>query len=212
LFPGLKLLTQAYEESTILARAENEGSPALTRGLYLYGVIQLLRGLPKNLSAEEILNIQAALPASVLDRCNLNVDSLKQVSRRKGSDDNITMQQPSLLHRIVAITVFQLFILLNVLLPYVRLFIGHAYRLERKHRVMQRVFSKSIKAVDDLGRKGIQTVCQMNEGKVGQAIHDLTLWWVHGLTGGIQQGVLEGIVVLGAEMDRRTKEVVEVIE
>ena len=187
----------------------------MTRELHIHGVTHLLRGLPKDLTAEEILSIQSALPAILVDNSNSNMYSLAQFSRQNGGSDNILTGQPSLLHRLVAITVFQLFVLLNFLLPYVRLFIGHAYRLEREHKVLQRVFNTSIKTVDNLGRKGIQlsqTVCQMNEGKVGQAIHDLTLWWVQGLTGGIQQGILEGVVVLGVERSRRGKESVEGIE
>lgn len=54
--------------------------------------------------------------------------------------------------------------------------------------------------MDELGRRTLQlsqTVCRMNNGKVGQAINDMTIWWVQGLTGGIQQGINEGVVVIG---------------
>ncbi|KAF2176546.1 hypothetical protein K469DRAFT_813046 [Zopfia rhizophila CBS 207.26] len=61
-----------------------------------------------------------------------------------------------------------------------------------EHRVTQRIFGKS--TVNELGRRSlqiVQTMCQINGGKVGQAINDLTFWWVRGLTEGIQQGISE---------------------
>jgi len=47
------------------------------------------------------------------------------------------------------------------------------------------------------------SVCQMNDGKVGQAFNDFIVWWVKGVTGGIHQGVGEGLVVLGVERPYR---------
>ena len=43
------------------------------------------------------------------------------------------------------------------------------------------------------------TVCRMNNGKVGQSINEFTVWWVKGVTGGIHQGVGEGLVILGVD-------------
>ena len=62
--------------------------------------------------------------------------------------------------------------------------------------------NKSMTTIDEFGRRSLQlsqTICQMNEGRVGQAISDMTIWWVRGLTGGIQQGISDGVVVIGSE-------------
>ena len=40
----------------------------------------------------------------------------------------------------------------------------------------------------------------------------LTMWWVQGLTGGIQQGVSEGVVVIGFDRNQTTKVRVEKVQ
>ncbi|KAF2196517.1 hypothetical protein GQ43DRAFT_383111 [Delitschia confertaspora ATCC 74209] len=200
---GRNLLFLSYQESGMIAHEEGDGSPLLTRQLYIHGISYLLRGLPTNLTPEESLSIQAAMPKSIQDLQNsLNAhDRVPSITHTSRSNEPPT-QSPSLLHRATAKTVFYIFILLNFLLPYLKLFIGYAYQYEREHKITQRVLSKSVETANDLGQKGIrlsQTVCQMNNGKVGQAINDIALWWLRGLTGGIQQGISEGVRVLGLE-------------
>ena len=68
--------------------------------------------------------------------------------------------------------------------------------------MIQRSANYSIVKADALRRRGIQlshTICQMNDGKVGQAINDVTIWWIQGLTGGLQQGLSDGVVIFGTE-------------
>jgi hypothetical protein len=44
----------------------------------------------------------------------------------------------------------------------------------------------------------------MNDGMVGQAINEMTIWWVRSVTGGVQQGLAEGLQTLRlAESQRR---------
>ena len=38
----------------------------------------------------------------------------------------------------------------------------------------------------------------MRDGKVGQIITDAATWFVEGVTGGIHEGVGEGMVIMGA--------------
>ncbi|KAF2020837.1 hypothetical protein BU24DRAFT_416510 [Aaosphaeria arxii CBS 175.79] len=213
---GINLTTQAYQESSIRARRPSEGSVTLTRQLYLHGITYLLRGLPENLTPDESLGIIAAIPPSLMDlNSDLNDHAMISIPEKKEDPSVEDSGPPSLLHRLTAIAVFQTFVLLQLLLPYVKLFLGHAYRFERKHQITQRVMSKSITTVDELSRRGLQlshTVCQMNDGKVGQAINDLTLWWVRGLTGGLQQGITDGVVMIQMEKDsnrnRRKKDTI----
>jgi len=173
----------------------------------------LLRGLPADLTSEETLSIQAAISASILSlQNNPNTHALIHLPRRTEVAHEVPSRNPSILHRITATIVFQAFILIQCLLPYVKLFIGHAYRFEREHKVTQRMFNKSLTTVDKLGRRSLQlsqTVCQMNDGKVGQAINDLAFWWVRGLTGGIQQGISEGVVMIGNERNQNPRARVE---
>ncbi|KAF2739798.1 hypothetical protein EJ04DRAFT_426171 [Polyplosphaeria fusca] len=213
---SISLLTQAYQESNALARNVHDASGVLTRQLYLHGMSYLLRGLPEDLTQEETLSLQAAMPAEMLALNNDgNAKALVPASRNATARTNEPEQPPSILHRMTAAVVFQTFLLGQLLLPYIKLFIGHAYRWEQEHRFTRKLLNGSITTVDELGRRTVQlsqTVCQMNDGKVGQAINDVTLWWVQGLTGGIQQGVSEGIVVVGMDHKQDAKARVEKVD
>ncbi|KAF2690051.1 hypothetical protein K458DRAFT_356559 [Lentithecium fluviatile CBS 122367] len=196
---GVSLSTQAYAESHALARKDDETSTFLTRQLYIHGLTYLLRGLPSDLTPEETLSLQAAIPHSLAlihnEPCAHTVVPFMQ----EGIVAQGAPQDSSLLHRITAILVFQTFVLIRFLLPYIKVFIGHAYRFEREHKVTQRLVNNGIMTADALRRTSLQlsrTICQMNDGKVGKALNDLTLWWIGGLTGGLQQGIREGVMMM----------------
>ncbi|ORX90973.1 hypothetical protein BCR34DRAFT_677999 [Clohesyomyces aquaticus] len=194
---GISLTTQAYQESSDMARGTDDDSILLTRQLYMHGITYLLRGVPSRLTQDEILSIHAAIPASIAEVQNdPNSHAVVPLAQQGPLTPEERDRNPSLLHRTTAWIIFQTFVLVQCLLPYVRLFLEHAYRWEREHRVTHRVLNTGIMTVDELGRRSLQlsrTVCQMHDGKVGQAINDLALWWVQGLTGGIHQGISEGI-------------------
>ncbi|KAJ4295490.1 hypothetical protein N0V90_007503 [Kalmusia sp. IMI 367209] len=197
---GVSLSTQAYAESQSL-RAD-ETSTVLTRQMYIHGMTYLLRGLPTELSPEETLSLQAALPPSLVINapCNHALDAFTSDASSHGPPSN-----PSILHRITATIVFETFVLLQFLLPYIKLFLGHAYRFERKHNLAQRLVNNGLMTADAMRRTGLQlthTICQMNDGKVGQALNDLTLWWIRGLTGGLQQGIQDGVSMMGVDRPR----------
>ena len=114
-------------------------------------------------------------------------------------------EDASLLQRVTAILVVQTFVLIRFLLPYIKLFIGHAYRFERKHRVTERLVNNGMMTADSLRRTSLQlsrTICQMNDGKVGKALNDSAIWWVGGLTGGLQQGIREGVMMMSNDNSR----------
>jgi hypothetical protein len=210
------LTTQAYQESNALARDSEDASAILTRQLYMHGMAYLLRGIPSDLTQDELLSLQAAVPANILniqnDPC---AHALIPFSRQNELAREGPNPEPSILHRITAAVVFQTFVLIQFLMPYIKLFIGHAYRWEREHKVTQRIANKSITTVNELGRRSLQlshTICQMNDGKVGQAINDLTFWWVSGVTGGLQQGISEGVVMIGADRNQSVNGRVEKID
>lgn len=46
-----------------------------------------------------------------------------------------TQEPPSILHRTLAITIIQLFILFQLVLPYVKFFLQAAYKYEREHKI-----------------------------------------------------------------------------
>lgn len=133
-----------------------------------------------------------------------DINSATTTSLEAGQTDP-TIKDNSILRRLTATLVFHAFILGQFLLPYIKLFISQAYRWEREHRITKRVVNKSINTVDSLGRKGLEiskTMCQMNDGKVGQAINDMTLGLVQGIAGGIQQGIADGFALIAGDVSR----------
>ncbi|KAF1977374.1 hypothetical protein BU23DRAFT_453095 [Bimuria novae-zelandiae CBS 107.79] len=192
------LATQAYAESQ--SPRLDDTSVVLTRQMYIHSLTYLLRGLPPSLSPEETLSLQVALPPELI----LTAPCSHKLSF-KNPDGAAPPSDPSLLHRLVAITVFETFVLLQFLLPYIKLFLGHAYRFERKHNVAQRLVNSGIMGADAVRRTGLQlthTICQMNDGKVGVALSELSLWLVWGVTGGLQQGIQDGVNMMGEERPR----------
>lgn len=169
----------------------------------MHGMAYFLRGIPPDLTQDELLSLQAALPANMLNVQNdPGAHALIPFSRQNGLAREHPARSPSILHRVTAAIVFQTFVLIQFLMPYIKMFIGHAYRWEREHKVTQRIANKSIITVNEVGRRSLQlshTICRMNDGKVGQAINDLTYWWVSGLTGGLQQGISEGVGMIGTD-------------
>lgn len=202
---GINLMTLAHRESSIPNYGHDETPPVLTRQLYLHGMTYLLRGLPSDLTPEELLSLQAATPQSLI---NSQADpagySLVPRSTQNQLQHEGSPQDASILHRITATMVLQTFIFIQFLLPYIKIFLAHAYQFEREHQITRRLVNGSITTVDDIGRRSLrlsQTICQMNDGKVGQAINEMTIWWVRGVTGGVQQGFEEGL-----NWERRTRE------
>lgn len=206
-------MTLAHRESNIPNYGIDDTSHVLTRQLYLHGMTYLLRGLPSDLTPEELLSLQAATPHSLINAQNDPAGhALVPRSTQNKVARDMPPQDPSTLHRITATLVLQTFVFIQFLLPYLKIFLAHAYQFERQHQITRRVINGSITTADDIGRRSIrlsQTICQMNDGKVGQAINEMTMWWVRGVTGGMQQGFEEG---LKRERRAREKSQVERIE
>ncbi|KAI8935539.1 hypothetical protein NX059_008109 [Plenodomus lindquistii] len=192
---GRSLITQAHHESSALPQDVDGMSASLTRQLYVHGITYLLRGLPSELTPEETLSLHAALPAALTDTHSMAEEhALIPTSQRTTVADSTPQQDVTILHRITATIVFQTFVLLQFLLPYIRLFVASAYQFERKYQITNRVVNTGVMTVDEISRGGLrlsQTVCQMNDGKVGQMLNEMALWWIRGVTGGIQQGIEE---------------------
>jgi hypothetical protein len=205
---GTTLLNQACRESSASTSNSDEASATLTRQLYIHGMTYLLRGLPTKLTPEETLSLQAALPQDLVEAVSdPNAGALIRASQQSLSDPQKPPQNPTILHRVTATLVLQTFLLIQFLLPYIRLFLAHAYRFERKHQITKRLVNTSVATVDDIGRRTLrfsQTVCQMNDGMVGQAINEMSIWWITGVTGGVRQGLAEGLrTIKVAEAQRR---------
>ncbi|KAA8570561.1 hypothetical protein EYC84_002823 [Monilinia fructicola] len=164
---GYNLLTLAFEEASAISQNSHFGNTSLARQLYLHALTYLLRALPSELTTEESMSLQAAIPKDV-------VDSLQEESNPSESDQN------------VAATIIQLFILFQFILPYVKYLLTSAYQYDRTHKISEKVLSQGIVTVDTLGKSGLAitgAIYGMGNGRVGQALTEAVAWVVEGVTG-----------------------------
>lgn len=188
-------MTAAVDESSTISQDHRFGNPGLARQLYIHALTYLLRALPSDLTTEEQLSVRIALPTGVVEPLRLEI-ATEQISTSR------TQEPPSILHRTLATTIIQLFILFQLVLPYVKFFLQAAYKYEREHKISEKLLSQSIETVDSIGKRGISltgAIYGMGDGKVGQAITGTAAWFVEGVTGGIHEGVGEGMVIVGAK-------------
>lgn len=183
-------------------------NPDFSRHLYIDGVSYLLRGLPHNLSPEETIRLQAAIPTEMVPP-QQPVDRV--VTRDQAPDHQVAQQEedPTLLHRVVAMVVLQVFLLMSFLWPYVQMTCRGAYQYEREHHISEKLLNQSWTTANVLSKNTmaiVKTVCSWNDGQVGVALEDMIFWWVHGVTGGLRDGVKDGMEVLGVKrVDHRDR-------
>jgi hypothetical protein len=148
------------------------------------------------MSTEEQLSIRGALPPGVVEPLRLDVNSRFNTHITSPPSD-----QPSILHRTLASTIVQLFILFQFVLPYLKYLLSAAYQYDREHKISEKLFSQGIETVDSLGKTGMNfttAIYGMGDGKVGQMITQTAAWFLEGVTGGIHEGIGEGMVIIGA--------------
>ena len=200
----------ANEACTLVGRSVQEATSSaqdieLTRQLYIDGMAYFLRGLPSDLTVDEAIRLRAALPPQLNNSVQQSGTRLASGSppptARKEQSAKTT---PSLLQRAVTCITLQIIITIAFLLPYIQLLFGQAYRYDRKFRISDRVLAKSVAIADSMGKQTIAlagTVCAMNEGKVGDALREMSVWAVQGVTAGVYEGVGEGMRVVGLRVD-----------
>jgi len=196
---GLSLLSLAFEESSVISRDNHLGNASFVRQLYIHSLTYLLRALPTDLTTEEQLSVRSALPSGVVDSLRVEVNtSHKQAT---------SIKQPSLLHRTLASIIVQIFIFFQFIIPYLKYLLRSAYQYDREHKISEKVLSQGIETVDVIGKQSLtltSAICGMGDGKVGQMITQSAAWVVEGVTGGIHEGVGEGMVIMGARnVERR---------
>lgn len=150
------------------------------------------------MSAEEQISVRGALPPGVVEPLHLNSGYFLETHHP-------SPEQPSLLHRTLATTIIQLFILAQFILPYLKYLLAAAYQYDREHKISEKILSQSIETIDSLGKTGLSltgAIYGMGDGKVGQMITETAAWFIEGVTGGIHEGFGEGMVIMGAKPQR----------
>lgn len=185
---GLNLLSLAGDEASTISQDPGYGNAGLARQLYIHSLTYLLRGLPTDLSRDEQHSIRSALPSEITEPLRLEMNSTTEAAPR----------EPSLLQRTLATTIVQLFLIFQLLLPYLKYFLAAAYTYEREHKISERILSQSI----ETGKKGVDMagiLLAMGDGTVGRTVQ----WVIEGVTGGIHDGLGEGMAILaGAQLKK----------
>jgi hypothetical protein len=142
------------------------------------------------------MSVRGSLPEGIVEPLHIGVNPTY-----RSSSFPAEQQEPSLLHKTLASTIIQLFIFIQFILPYLKYLLSTAYAYDREHKISEKVLASGIETVDNLGKTGLSltgTIYGMGSGKVGQVITETAAWFVEGVTGGIHEGVGEGMVILGA--------------
>ncbi|KPM38743.1 hypothetical protein AK830_g7811 [Neonectria ditissima] len=167
------------------------------RKAFIDGVTYLLKALPSDLDTCELNRIQGALPSDATHA------DLATVRPGAGSSALPSSSQPrSILHRGVQMTVVNVIFILSFLMPYLMYLLKYAARMERKYRISEIVVGHGLEIVNSIGKQSAsitESMCQMNDGKVGQALLEAMLWTIDGVAQGISDGVGEGLSIVGAK-------------
>lgn len=159
----------------------------------------LLDALPSDLTPDETTMLQHRLPEQV--KHAVAISSQPRIAHLDGIAQSRAIPPPrSHLHRLLASSIVQIFLIIRFLLPYFRLFLRQVYEYERSHRITERIVTTTLDAADGLGRSSANissAVCKLNEGRVGAVVGNLASWWIEGVAGGIYEGVGEGMMHLG---------------
>ena len=191
---GLSLLGMSVSEASALSEDPKENdttNAAFSRQLYIHGISYLLRALPPNLTADEEMSLRSALP-----------QQLYPATQAPGSQPLISNEgpsEPSLLHKTLASTIIQLFLLVQFILPHLKLVVRNAYDYERTHHLSEKLFARSLDAFDVVGKRGSEIgerLSKLGDGRVGQVFNAILAWWFLGVVGGVCEGFGEGVRIV----------------
>ncbi|KAF2170037.1 hypothetical protein M409DRAFT_64418 [Zasmidium cellare ATCC 36951] len=194
---GFALLSLAAQEDANATAS----STRLTRREYIDGVACMLRGLPAELTEDEELSIQEAIPAAMgtaaIEEQRI---AIQQGSGARARQSTTPQRRQSTLHRCVAEITLYVFLTVSFVLPYLQLLLRQAYQFDRKHKISDRVLAQSVIAADMMGKRTItmaSSICAMNDGKVGDSMKEIGLYLVQGFSAGVYDGVGEGMQKMG---------------
>ncbi|KAF2830555.1 hypothetical protein CC86DRAFT_463835 [Ophiobolus disseminans] len=186
---GVVTLEQAHRQATI--PSDDYIMATIIRSQYVHSVTLLLRSLPSRLTSAELMGLHDAIPKSVLELHDKAPQAAIPVQVNRNTQG---APERTLLWRITAWLVFQLFLLMQMLLPYVKLLLGHVARFENEHQVTRRVFNTGVAFGGGFSRecwRVSRAVCQMHDGALGDVVSDAVVYCAESIGGGVQQGLAE---------------------
>lgn len=197
---GHVLLETCLREETSFGSREAD----FNRKLYLDSLAYLLHGLPEQLTEIEVASLQSTLPVSILlhESNQPGVAAGLELSRQVSvsSNEPRQRQEPTWLHHVVSSLTLYAVLAISFLLPYLQLLLRQAYAYDRKYRISDQIIAQGWMAADVVGKNTVilaNSLCAMNDGQVGMKMRDMGMWWLQGVSGGLYEGVGEGMQVLG---------------
>jgi hypothetical protein len=187
---GVVAIDQAHQQAS--APFDTDAVMAtIIRSQYVHSLTLLLRSLPPSLTLAEQMSLQEAMPQDIL---SLHDDAPQALIPRNAEPMTETTPERTLLWRMTAWIVIKLFLLIQILVPYLKHFMRSAAKFESDHQVARRAFSTSVAMGGGLSRECWrlgQAVCQMNDGMIGDVVSEAVGYCAESIGGGIQQGITE---------------------
>ncbi|KAL2042342.1 hypothetical protein N7G274_004831 [Stereocaulon virgatum] len=167
------------------AQYEDPQSQAFSRQLYISSLSHLLRGLPSDLTDQEVMHLRQALPPSLE-----NPNQAKAIEAHK--------QTSSILHRGVSTSIILVCLFLRLALPYLRYFLAIAHDYERRHHVTERALALSMDMADSLGKRSMEIAATAMENKL---VIGSVQYCIEGICGGLAEGLGEGMKAIESRKD-----------
>lgn len=187
-FQGLALIAVAQDE---VRHPSRRPAADFERKAFLDGVEYILKALPSDLNEHELHRLRTSTPSNFIPP---PTPGGRAYSPSRGAN-----QGRSILHRGVQIAVVNIFLLIHLALPYIILLLRMAARTEREYRISENLVGAGMGLANAIGSKGMRitgALCNVGDGRLGQALTEAIAWTVEGLTGGLSDGVGEGLSIV----------------
>ncbi|KAJ0309935.1 uncharacterized protein N0V96_005914 [Colletotrichum fioriniae] len=185
---GLALIAVAQDE---LRHPSRRPAVDFERKAFLDGVEYILKALPNDLNEHELHRLRTSTPPNFIPPPS---PGGRTYSPSRGANNG-----RSILHRGVQIAVVNIFILIHLALPYIILMLRLAARTEREYRISENLVGAGMGLANAIGSKGMRitgALYNVGDGRLGQALTEAVAWTVEGLTGGLSDGVGEGLSIV----------------
>ncbi|KAK2038187.1 hypothetical protein LZ31DRAFT_599857 [Colletotrichum somersetense] len=182
---SLALIAVAQDE---LRQPSRRPAVDFERKAFLDGVEYILKALPSDLNEHELHRLRTSTPSNFIPPTP--PDSRAYSPSRGASNGR------SILHRGVQTAVVNIFLIIHLALPYLILLLRLAARTEREYRISENLVGAGMGLANAIGSKGMRitgALCNVGDGRLGQALTEAIAWTVEGFTGGLSDGVGEGL-------------------
>lgn len=180
---GFSLVKLALDEAASPAPCE-----AVGRRLYIDGIGYLLRGLPKDLSADEEVVLRAALP----ERLASNMSDEALASGQPCMQGTQEPTEPTLLRRTSSACTLYTILALSFLIPYLQSAMHYLWQFNRQHKLSERCFAQVATLAQLLSVQCVAVLAlawDINDGHLRSACRDTAVWLLRDVSGGANEGV-----------------------